>query len=116
MKSLPKSCVFAAMVLAALTSVLAPHAAAQIDGVIRGQIIDIAGKPWAELTIQAISDQGAKVETKTDASGNYVFRNLRSGIFTVRVMLPAPNPHTAKPAATPRISGNHFCNGDTGEI
>jgi tetratricopeptide (TPR) repeat protein len=92
MKSFHKSCVLAAMVLAALASLLTPRAAAQIDGAIRGQIIDIAGKPWAELTIQAISDQGAKVETKTDASGNYVFRNLRSGIFTVRVILPEPNP------------------------
>jgi len=92
MKSFHKSCVLAAMVLAALASVLVPRAAAQVDGVIRGQIIDIAGKPWAELAIEAVSDQGAKVDTKTDASGNYVFRNLRPGIFTVRVMLPAPNP------------------------
>jgi tetratricopeptide (TPR) repeat protein len=92
MKSFHKSCMLAAIVLAALASALTPRAAAQVDGVIRGQMIDIAGKPWAELVIQAVSDQGAKVETKTDASGNYIFRNLRPGIFTVRVMLPAPNP------------------------
>ena len=48
MKSFHKLCVLAAMVLAALASVLTPRAAAQVDGVIRGQIIDIAGKPWAE--------------------------------------------------------------------
>lgn len=29
-------------------------------------------------------------------------------------MLPAPKPQTANPAATPRISGNHFCSGETG--
>src|SRR6266404_3457972 len=91
MKSFHKSCVLAAMVLAALASVLTPSAAAQLDGVIHGQIMDIVGKPWADIGVQVVNDQGAKQETKTDKDGNYAFRNLRSGIYVIRVMLPGQN-------------------------
>jgi tetratricopeptide (TPR) repeat protein len=91
MKSFHKSLVLAAILMAALASGVAPRAAAQTDGVIRGQIIDVAGKPWADLGIQAVSDQGAKLETKTDKDGNYIFRNMRTGIYVVRIILPAPN-------------------------
>jgi len=91
MKSFHKSCVLAAMVLAALASVLTPRAAAQLDGVIHGQIMDIVGKPWADLAVQVVNDQGAKQETKTDKDGNYSFRNLRSGIYAIHVMLPGQN-------------------------
>jgi tetratricopeptide (TPR) repeat protein len=91
MKSFHKSCVLAAMVLAALASVLTPRAAAQLDGVIRGQIMDIVGKPWADLAVQVVNDQGVKQETKTDKDGNYSFRNLRSGIYAIHVMLPGQN-------------------------
>jgi tetratricopeptide (TPR) repeat protein len=92
MKRFHQSWVLAILVVAALTSVLTPSAAAQADGVIRGQIMDIAGKPWADLPVQAVSDQGVKQETKTDKDGNYMFRNLRAGVYVVNVILPAPNP------------------------
>jgi len=86
---------------AALSGVLAPRAAAQ-DGVIQGQIIDVAGKPWVDLGIEAVSDQGAKSDTKTDKDGNFVIRGLRNGVFTVFVQLPAPNkPYEVKV----RVSG-----------
>jgi len=88
MKSFHKSCVFATIVFAALAGVLTPRAAAQLDGVIRGQIMDIVGKPWVDLAVQAINDQGGKQETKTDKDGNYSIRNLRSGIYTIHVLLP----------------------------
>jgi tetratricopeptide (TPR) repeat protein len=91
MKSFHKSCVLAAMVLAALASVLTPRAAAQLDGVIHGQIMDIVGKPWADIGVQIVNDQGAKQETKTDRDGNYAFRNLRSGVYAIYVMLPGQN-------------------------
>ena len=79
----------AALAAVALLWALAPGPArAQNDGVIRGQIINLDGQPWADLTIQAVSDQGAKVETKTDAKGNYVFTGLRHGIYIVNVMIP----------------------------
>ena len=77
--------------MAALVCAFAPRAAAQNDGSISGQILDITAKPWAEIGIQAVSDQGAKAEAKTDKDGKYSIRNLRSGIYTVYVQLPAPN-------------------------
>jgi tetratricopeptide (TPR) repeat protein len=91
MKSFHKSWALAAILVAALASLAAPRAAAQNDGVIRGQIMDIVGKPWVDMSVQAVSDQGAKAETKTDKDGNYIFRNLRPGIYKVIVILPAPN-------------------------
>ncbi len=91
MKRFHKSWALAAILMAALASVLAPRAAAQNDGGIRGQILDIAGKPWADLGIQAVSDQGTKTDTKTDKDGNYILRNLRAGLYTLFIQLPAPN-------------------------
>jgi tetratricopeptide (TPR) repeat protein len=82
---------FAIVFLAALVCALAPRAAAQNEGSISGQIMDITGKPWPDIGIQAVSDQGAKSDTKTDKDGKYSVRNLRSGVYTVYVQLPAPN-------------------------
>jgi hypothetical protein len=80
-----------------LLAVLIPRAAAQGDGVVRGQIMDVTGKPWADMGIQLVSDQGVKQDTKTDKSGNYSFRGLKPGIYSVFVILPAPNkPYEAK--------------------
>ena len=77
--------------VALFVSVLIPRAAAQGDGVVRGQIMDVTGKPWADIGMQLVSDQGVKQETKTDTSGNYSFRGLKPGIYSVFVILPAPN-------------------------
>jgi tetratricopeptide (TPR) repeat protein len=82
---------FAAVLMAALFCVGTPRAEAQNDGSISGQIMDVTGKPWAEIGIQAISDQGAKSDVKTDKDGKYSIRSLRSGVYTVSVQLPAPN-------------------------
>ncbi|MFI5058909.1 MAG: tetratricopeptide repeat protein [Candidatus Acidiferrales bacterium] len=81
----------AVVLMVVLFSALAPRAAAQNDGSISGQIMDITGKPWTDISIQAVSDQGAKSETKTDKDGKYSVRNLRAAIYTVSVQLPAPN-------------------------
>jgi tetratricopeptide (TPR) repeat protein len=77
--------------VALLVAVLIPRAAAQSDGVVRGQILDVTGKPWVDVPIQLVSDQGVKQDTKTDKSGNYSFRGLKPGVYTVLVTLPAPN-------------------------
>ncbi|HVS89344.1 MAG TPA: tetratricopeptide repeat protein [Candidatus Acidoferrum sp.] len=82
---------FAVVLMAALFCVGAPRAAAQNEGSISGQIMDVTGKPWTEIGIQAVSDQGAKSDAKTDKDGKYSIRNLRSGVYTVFVQLPAPN-------------------------
>ena len=91
MKPVMKSWSLATILIVALASFFAPHAAAQSDGGISGKILDVQGKPWADMAVQAVSDQGAKSDTKTDKDGNYAFRNLRTGVYTVSIILPAPN-------------------------
>jgi tetratricopeptide (TPR) repeat protein len=83
--------VLSVVLMAVLFSALAPRAAAQNDGSISGQIMDITGKPWPDIGIQSVSDQGAKADAKTDSNGKYSVRNLRAGVYTVYVQLPAPN-------------------------
>ncbi len=91
MKRSVKSWASVAVLSAAVMCILAPRAAAQLDGSISGQILDVTAKPWVDIGIQAVSDQGAKQDTKTDKDGKFAFHNLRSGIYTVSVQLPAPN-------------------------
>lgn len=91
MKILNQSALGAAILAAALCSTLAPPAAAQA-GTISGQIMDINGKPWVGLTVQVVSDQGAKQTAKTDNDGRYTIPGLRSGIYTVTITaFPPPN-------------------------
>jgi tetratricopeptide (TPR) repeat protein len=90
MKSVHRSCVLAAILMAALGSALAPRAAAQA-GSISGTILDVNGNPWAEVTIRAVSEQGAKQEGKTDSGGKFSLPNLRSGIYDVFLIFPPPN-------------------------
>ncbi|HLZ50911.1 MAG TPA: tetratricopeptide repeat protein [Candidatus Acidoferrum sp.] len=91
MKRLSKSMMFAALLAGALVSVLAPKAAAQ-SGSIAGTILDVNGKPWFGLGVECVSDQGAKQDAKTDASGQYSLQNLRPGVYTVTIMtFPPPN-------------------------
>src|SRR5207247_4654932 len=69
----------------------APGAAAK-KGTISGQIMDVNGKPWAGLTVQVVSEQGAKQTAKTDSDGKYSIPGLRSGIYTVTISaFPPPN-------------------------
>jgi len=89
MKRFHKSWALAAILAAALASALAPQAAAQ--GSVSGTIMDVNGKPWADVTVRSVSDQGAKQETKTDSGGKFSLANLRAGIYTVFVLFPPPN-------------------------
>jgi len=91
MKHLMKSWALAAIVVAVLVGFLAPQAGAQSGGSISGAVTTVEGKPWADITMQAVSDQGVKQETKTDSSGKYAFRNLHPGIYSVYVVFPPPN-------------------------
>ena len=76
---------------AALAVITPPRAAAQMDGSLSGNVMDVAGKPWVAMTIDAVSDQGAKLTTKTDKDGHYSFHNMRAGVYSVTIELPAPN-------------------------
>jgi tetratricopeptide (TPR) repeat protein len=89
--SLAVEVILALLALGMVTGMAAPRAMAQNDGVIAGTILDVEGKPWAGITMQSVSDQGVKQETKTDKDGNYSFHNLRTGIYHVFTVLPAPN-------------------------
>lgn len=95
MKRLAYSWAFAGLAFAILFSALAPRAAAQ-DGAIAGQILDVAGKPWADIPLHIVSDQGVKSDGKTDKNGKYSFNNLRSGEYTISLDLPGQKePYTA---------------------
>src|SRR5260370_34330344 len=95
MKRLAYSWAFAGLAFAILFAALAPRAAAQ-DGAIAGQILDVAGKPWADIPLHIVSDQGVKSDTKTDKNGKYSFNNLRSGDYTININLPGQKePYTA---------------------
>jgi len=87
MKRIAFSWALAALALAALCAGLASRAAAQ-DAGIAGQILDVAGKPWADLKVMIASDQGVKLDTTTDKDGKYAFHNLRPGTYTISVQLP----------------------------
>jgi tetratricopeptide (TPR) repeat protein len=83
--------VFVALIVGALVSVLAPGSSAQ-TGSISGVILDLNAKPWAGLTVQAVSDQGVKQEAKTENDGRYNIRSLRPGVYDVTVIsFPPPN-------------------------
>jgi tetratricopeptide (TPR) repeat protein len=82
----------ALLAAAAVFAVAAPpRAAAQMDGAVSGNVLDVAGKAWVDMTIDATSDQGAKLTTKTDKDGHFSFHNMRAGIYSFTVELPAPN-------------------------
>jgi len=86
-----KNLVVSATLVGALVAVLAPGALAQ-TGSISGVILDATAKPWPGLTVQAVSDQGAKQEAKTDNDGKYAIRGLRPGVYDLTVIsFPPPN-------------------------
>src|SRR5580704_13752754 len=84
MKRLGKSMWLAVLLAGALVSILSPNAAAQ-NGSIAGTILDVNGKPWFGLNVEAVSEQGAKYDAKTDAQGEYAIRNLRAGVYKVTI-------------------------------
>jgi tetratricopeptide (TPR) repeat protein len=91
MKRYASSWLLSVCSVALLLALLVPRAAAQGDGSVSGTILDVTGKPWVDIAIQLVSEQGAKQDTKTDKSGHYSFRGIKSGIYSVMVTLPAPN-------------------------
>jgi tetratricopeptide (TPR) repeat protein len=93
MKRFAYSWAFAVLAFAMLFAGLAPRAAAQ-DGGIAGTVLDVAAKPWGDIPVQIVSDQGVKSDTKTDAKGRYSFNNLRTGAYTISLTLPGqPQPY-----------------------
>jgi tetratricopeptide (TPR) repeat protein len=87
MKKIAYSWAFTALAFALFLAGLAPRVTAQDTGIV-GQILDPAGKPWEDIPVHVVSDQGAPVDTKTDKEGKFAFHNLRPAIYTLTVKLP----------------------------
>jgi len=85
-KTLFRTGAMAAAMVALLVSV-APRAKAQ-DSSISGTLSDLEGKPWPNNSVTLESEQGAKTEAKSDASGKYTFSGLKSGTYKLYVVLP----------------------------
>jgi len=98
-----KSRAFAAILAMVFAGLLAPRASAQM-GSVSGTIMDIQGKPWGDVTIRLVSDQGGKQEAKTDGGGKYIIRNVRSGAYSVFVVFPPPNDKQAPYEVKTRVT------------
>src|SRR5260370_18357225 len=85
------SCAVSLIVLMALTCAFAPKAAAQ-TGTITGTVLDINAKPWADVGVQAVSDQGVKQDAKTDKDGKDSIGGCRPGVYS-RTNGTFPPPH-----------------------
>jgi len=67
----------------ALMLVVAMSSAAQM-GRISGEVRDMEGKPFPDLTLRITSDEfGATYEVKTDKNGMFAQGGLRSGVYTI---------------------------------
>jgi tetratricopeptide (TPR) repeat protein len=65
----------------------APKAKAQ-DSSVTGTLSDLDGKPWPNYTLTLESEQGAKSEVKTDATGKFTFSGLKTGTYKIFIVLP----------------------------
>jgi tetratricopeptide (TPR) repeat protein len=75
-----------ALTLGPLSAWLGPEAAAQSPGTLTGEVRDLEGKPFADVTlIIKNSEMGQAFETKTDKNGKYIQSGLRGGIYDVTV-------------------------------
>lgn len=73
--------------LAMLTApffLLATVAMAQGKAVLKGQVLDFDGKPWAGLPVIITNETTNQVyNTETDANGNYIEENLAAGKYKI---------------------------------
>ena len=78
-----------ASILGALLLVPAPARAQAVKGTLLGTVTDTtgAGVPGATVTVTEVQTGIARNAT-TNASGNYVFSNLKDGIYRVEAELP----------------------------
>ena len=73
-----------AFALGPLAAWLGPGAAAQNTGSLTGEVRDLEGKPFADVTIILKNkDMGQTYEVKTDKSGKFLQAGMRSGVYIV---------------------------------
>jgi tetratricopeptide (TPR) repeat protein len=53
------------------------------NATVSGNVLDQFGKPFPDITLIFVNDQGQKTEVTTDKNGHYVARNIRPGVYTV---------------------------------
>ena len=77
-------------VLGALVFVLMLGAAVKAqDGRVTGQVLDMNGKPWPDITVTLKSDTGRVFTVKTDKDGKYSQIGLPGGKYTITLTNPA---------------------------
>jgi len=70
--------------LAAPIFLLATAAMAQGNAILKGQVLDFDGNPWADVPVTITNEASGQVyTTKTDATGNYIQQNLAPGKYTI---------------------------------
>lgn len=52
---------------------------------VTGTVLDQTGKPFPDVTLTFVNDQGTKYEVKTDKDGKYNSRNMRPGVYILTV-------------------------------
>jgi tetratricopeptide (TPR) repeat protein len=77
-----------ALAFAAAVSCLVTPAAADSNGSAHGQVLNMEGKPWANLTVVFVSSQGQQTEVKTDKNGHFSVHGLAPGEYSVRFTIP----------------------------
>src|SRR5260370_37327015 len=75
-----------AMTVVSARSWMEPAAKAQFpSAAVVGVVYDPNSKPFADITLVFEDEQGKKTEVKTGKNGKYEARNIRAGIYTVKV-------------------------------
>ncbi len=85
-RSIPRQLAACFVAVAGLL-LFAPDASAQRDAVIAGKVVDRAGDPIANATVQIISpDRGDSRELRTNNNGEYIGRGFWIEVYVIRVL------------------------------
>ncbi len=69
----------------ALVLLYSPRAAAQFEDVLKGEVLNIEGKPYPDLEVQVKSETGQILTVKTDKNGLFTVNHLGPGLYTVSI-------------------------------
>ncbi len=83
MNTMKRSTLTYGAIVLALILTLAIGAAAQYEGTLSGQVLDLEGKPFPDVNVEIKNEQGQVLKTKTDKNGQFLHSGLRSGLYTI---------------------------------